>query len=164
MKISMIAAASENNVIGKNNELVWHMPADFRYFKEKTKDHIILMGRKTFESLGKPLKYRTNVVISSKADYKPEGTEKFDSLDEALKWSVDQNDEEIFIIGGASVYKQAMSKANRIYLTRIHGEFEGDTHFPDIGDDWKLVSSVKNKADEKNPYDYTFLVFDKITD
>lgn len=157
----MIAAASENNVIGKNNELVWHMPADFKYFKEKTKGHIIIMGRKTFESLGKPLKYRTNVVISSKDDYLPEGTEKFDSLEDALKWSSDQNEDEIFIIGGASVYKQAMRKANRIYLTRIHGKFEGDTYFPEISEEWELISSVENKADEKNPYDYTFLVFEK---
>ncbi|MEQ8517433.1 MAG: dihydrofolate reductase [Cytophagales bacterium] len=164
MKVSMIVAASENNVIGKNNELVWHMPADFRYFKEKTKGHIIIMGRKTFESLGKPLKYRTNIIVSKRDNYKPEGTEVFDSIEKALKWASIQGDDEVFIIGGASIYKQSLSIADRIYLTRIHGIFEGDTYFPEPGERWQLISSKKNSSDEKNPYDYTFLVYEKIRD
>jgi dihydrofolate reductase len=161
MTISMIAAAAENNVIGKNNELVWHMPADFKYFKEKTKGHIIIMGRKTFESLGKPLKYRTNVVVTRNKDFKPEGAEVFMSLDEAIGWSEKQDDNEVFIIGGASIYEQAMEKADRIYLTRIHETFEGDTFFPEIDKNWKLVSEETHRADEKNPHDFTFIVFEK---
>ncbi len=164
MTVSMIVAASENNVIGKNNELVWHMPADFRYFKEKTKGHIIIMGRKTFESLGKPLKYRTNVIVSRKENYKPDGTLVFNDIDDAIKWAATKSDDEIFIIGGASIYKQSLSMTDRIYLTRIHGVFEGDTYFPEPGDEWQVISSKKNKSDEKNPYDYTFLVYEKIRD
>lgn len=163
MTISMIAAASENDVIGKNNELIWHMPADFKYFKEKTKGHIIIMGRKTFESIGVPLKFRTNVVITSMEDYRPDGVEVFQSLDKALDWSSKQNDDEVFIIGGASVYKQSLDIANRIYLTRIHESFEGDTYFPKLNDNWKLVLKEENKKDEKNPYDYSFLVYEKYT-
>jgi dihydrofolate reductase len=164
MKVSMIVAASENNVIGKGNDLVWHMPSDFKYFKNKTKDHIIIMGRKTYESLGKPLPYRTNVVLSRNEDFDAEGTKHFKDLEAAISWAKDQNDDEIFIIGGANIYRQSMEKADRIYLTRIHGEFEGDAFFPEIGDDWKLANEEKHSKDEKNPYDYTFLVFDKIKD
>lgn len=161
MIISMIVAAAENNVIGKNNELVWHMPADFKYFKEKTKGHIIIMGRKTFESLGKPLKYRTNVVVTRNEHFRPKGTEVFRSLDEAIAWSARQEDNEVFIIGGASIYKQAMKDAHRIYLTRIHQSFEGDTYFPEMGKEWKLVSEEMHQADENNPHDYSFRVFEK---
>lgn len=164
MRVSMIVAASENNVIGKGNDLVWHMPSDFKYFKSKTKDHIIIMGRKTFESLGKPLKYRTNIVLSRNEDYKAEGTVQFKELQTALDWAKEQDDEEVFIIGGANIYRQSMELADRIYLTRIHGEFEGDAFFPELDEDWKLTSEESHQKDEKNPFDYTFLVFDKIKD
>ena len=161
MKISVIVATSDNNVIGKNNDMVWHMPADFKYFKEKTKNHIIIMGRKTFDSLGKSLKYRTNLVVTRNDAFQHEGVMVFDSLEKAVEWSKHQNDEEIFIIGGASIYKQAMSFSNRIYLTKIHGEFEGDTFFPELDSAWKVVSKIANSSDENNPYDYTFLVYEK---
>lgn len=161
MRISMIAAASENNVIGKSNDLVWHMPADFKYFKEKTNGHVILMGRKTFESLGKPLKNRTHVIISTSMDENTEGVNVFRNLQEGLDWAKSKENDELFIIGGANIYKQCIAIADRIYLTRIHGEFEGDSFFPEIDSNWELTSETRNKSDEKNPYDYTFLVFDK---
>jgi dihydrofolate reductase len=120
------------------------------------------MGRKTLESLGKPLKNRTNVVISRNTDLKIEGAHVFNDLEEALNWSKNHETEEIYIIGGSSVYEQSMNLADRIYLTRVHKEFEGDSYFPEINNDWKLISSERQTADEKNPYDYTFEVYEKV--
>ena len=120
MRISMIVAAAENNVIGIDNKLPWHLPADMQFFKRTTNGHPIIMGRKSYEALGKPLPNRTNIVITRQTDYKPEGTIVVSSPEEALETAVEYNKEEIFIIGGGNIYQTMLSLANRVYLTRIH--------------------------------------------
>lgn len=161
MKISMIAAMSENRVIGKGNDLVWHLPADFKFFKDTTKGHPIIMGRKTFESLGKPLPFRTNIVISNSLSEVPDGTVLVRSLEEAVSKANGLNTDETFIIGGASIYRESLEVAKRIYLTLVHHEFDGDAFFPELSSDWLLADSRFREKDEKNPYDMTFKVFEK---
>jgi len=137
--IALVVAMAENNVIGKNNQLIWHLPADLKHFKNLTTGHPIIMGRKTFESIGKPLPSRTNIVITRQEDFKPEGVLVAHSLNEGLMLA-QQLDANIFVIGGAEIYKQAMFLADTIYLTEVHHEFEGDTFFPEyrdkIGSKW----------------------------
>lgn len=162
--LSIIVAAAENNVIGINNELPWRMPADMRYFKDKTLGHPIIMGRKSFEALGKPLPNRTNIVITRQADYAPEGVVVVSSLEEAIAKAnslVEEDDDEVFIIGGGEVFREAMSVVDQLFVTRIHTEeVKGDTYFPDINvNDWALISSDPQNADEKHAYDYTFEVW-----
>ena len=157
MKNSIIVAISDNNVIGKDNALLWHLSADMRFFKEKTTGHHIIMGRKTFESMGKRLlPNRTTIVITRNKDYEmPEGGIVASSLVDALEKA--ENDTEVFIIGGAQIYQMAIPFANTMYITRVHHTFDGDAFFPEYDkSQWKLVSSETNKADEKNEYDYTF--------
>ena len=157
MKNSIIVAISDNNVIGKDNALLWHLSADMRFFKEKTTGHHIIMGRKTFESMGKRLlPNRITIVITRNKDYEiPEGGIVASSLVDALEKA--ENDTEVFIIGGAQIYQMAIPFANTMYITRVHHTFDGDAFFPEYDkSQWKLVSSETNKADEKNEYDYTF--------
>lgn len=157
---SIIVAAAQNNAIGKNNELLWHMPADLKYFKNKTTGHTIIMGRKTYESVGKPLPNRKNIVITRKQNYQPAGVEVCHSLDEAI--ALCNPDEENFIVGGAEIYSQAMAITDRIYFTLIYGEFEADTFFPPILQDfWQLTSESFHEADEKNKYDYNFMTYER---
>lgn len=157
---SIIVAAAQNNAIGKNNELLWHMPADLKYFKNKTSGHAIIMGRKTYESVGKPLPNRRNIVITRKKDYSVKGIEVCHSLEEAL--NLCNPNEENFIVGGAEIYSQAMALSDRIYITLIYGEFEADSFFPPILKDiWQLTSESFHEADEKNPYDYNFMTYDR---
>lgn len=163
MKNSIIVAISDNNVIGKNNGLLWRLSADMRFFKEKTTGHHIIMGRKTFESLGKRLlPNRTSIVITRNKDYEmPEGGIVASSLVNALKTV--KNETEVFFIGGAQIYKIAIPFANTMYITRVHHYFEGDAFFPEYDkSQWKLVSSEHHKADEKNEYDYTFETYQRI--
>ena len=160
MKISMIAAVADDRVIGKDNDLIWHLPADLQFFKSTTKGHHIIMGRKTFESLNKPLPYRTNIVVTRQSDYNVEGALVVGSLKEAIQ-SV-QNDEEPFIVGGAEIYRQGMEIADRIYITRVHGEFDGDTHFPEISEsEWTVVKKEFRPKDERNAYDMTFYTYER---
>ena len=126
--ISIIAAASENNVIGNENKLLWHLPADLKFFKSTTSGHPMIMGRKTFESIGKPLPGRATIIITRQDDYKPDGVIVVHSLKEALK-EAEKIDEEVFIVGGGEIYKQAMFLVDRIYLTRVFATYNGDTHF-----------------------------------
>ena len=158
MTISLIAAAASNNVIGNNNKLPWHLPADFKFFKSKTLGHHIIMGRKTFESTG-VLKDRTSIIITRNKDFKiPEGCLIASSIDKAI--SMIKNDDEIFIIGGAEIFKQVIEIADKIYLTRIHHEFDGDTFFPQIDEKkWKLASRQDHQPDEKNKYPFSFLEY-----
>ena len=163
MKNSIIVAISDNNVIGNNNGLLWRLSADMRFFKEKTTGHHIIMGRKTFESLGKRLlPNRTSIVITRNKDYEmPEGGIVASSLVNALETV--KNETEVFFIGGAQIYKIAIPFANTMYITRVHHYFEGDAFFPEYDkSQWKLVSSEHHKADEKNEYDYTFETFQRI--
>jgi len=155
--IALVVAMAENRVIGKNNQLIWHLPADLKHFKNLTTGHPIIMGRKTFESIGKPLPNRTNIVVTRQEDFRPEGCLVAHSLSEALMMA-QQLDAEIFVIGGAEIYKQAMFLADTIYLTEVHQEFEGDTFFPEIDTLlWIETDREEHKADEKNPYDYDFV-------
>lgn len=156
----MIAAVADNRVIGRDNDLIWHLPADLQFFKTTTKGHHIIMGRKTFESLNKPLPYRTNIIVTRQSDYRVEGALVVSSLDEAIQ--AVSNDEEPFIVGGAEIYRQGMEMADRIYITRVHGEFEGDTLFPEINEEtWKVVKKEFRPKDERNPYDMTFYTYER---
>jgi len=157
--ITIIAAIDSNNGIGKDNQLIWHLPSDLKRFKAKTTGHCIIMGRKTFESLGKPLPNRTTIVISRNNNFQvPEGCILVDSLKEAL--AVATNDSSPYIIGGAEIYKEAMTIAEKLEITYIHHVFEADAYFPTINlTIWKSVSREDFKADEKNKYDYSFVTY-----
>ena len=159
--ITLIAAASENNNIGKDNKLIWRLSDDLKHFKELTKEHFIIMGRKTFESMPKALPNRTNVIITRKTDYKAENAIVVNSLEKALK--VAESDNQPFVIGGGEIYKLSMEIADRIELTRVHTSIEGDTSFPEIDlEKWQEVKNEKRLKNEKNEYDFSFLRYDKI--
>jgi dihydrofolate reductase len=158
MKITLVAAAAENNALGKDNDLIWRLPDDFKRFKALTSYHHIIMGRKTFESFPKPLPNRKHVVITRQENYKNETIEVVHSLEEAIQFS--STEEEIFIIGGGEIYKQALPFADKIELTRVHGEFEADTFFPEIDEKkWDLVNSEFHDKDEKHKYSFSYLTF-----
>lgn len=157
--ISIIVAASLNNVIGIANDLPWRLSADLKYFKNLTQGNTVIMGRKTYDSIGKPLTNRKNIIITSNKDLYIEGAYVVNSLQEALN-SCSKN-ELIFIIGGATIYNQALPYADTIYFTQVHTQITGDTvSFPIIDtDSWNLISVENHKADEKNEYDYSFCVY-----
>ena len=158
--VSLLLAASRNDVIGKNNALPWHLPADLRYFKQKTLGHPVIMGRKTFDSVGKPLPGRLNVVVTRSDSFAPEGVVVVRSVDEAL--TRDYGCDEIFVVGGSEIYRQSIDRADRIYLTRIDEEFEGDTFAPKIDrSKWTLTSRDAHEPDEKNRYRYAFEVWER---
>jgi dihydrofolate reductase len=155
MIISIIVAIGENHAIGKNNQLLWHMPNDLKHFKTITSGRTIIMGRKTFDSVGKPLPRRRNIVVT-RQDIEIPGCEVVKSIDEGL--ALCAHDDEVFIGGGAEIYRQAMAKTDRIYLTIIHKEFEADTFFPEIDYlQWQEVSREDFEPDEKNPLPYSFI-------
>ncbi|MER2997072.1 dihydrofolate reductase [Pontibacter populi] len=155
--IAIVVAVSENNVIGKDNQLIWHLPADLRYFKNLTMGHPILMGRKTYESIGKPLPGRTTVIITRQHDFEAPGCIVVNSIDEAIE-EAHKVDQGVYIIGGAEIYKQALAKTDTIYLTRVHHTFDGDTFFQEINEaDWETTSEEKHEPDEKNKYSYSFI-------
>ncbi|MGY3055150.1 dihydrofolate reductase [Pedobacter sp. UYEF25] len=159
--ISIAVAVSENYAIGKKNQLLWHMPADLKFFKQTTSGHTVVMGRKTFDSVGKPLPNRQNIIVTRRTDLRIPGVQVVNSLEEAIS-SAESIDSEIFIVGGAEIYREALPKVQRIYLTTIHHTFDADTFFPKLNmDDWEQVSSESHKADEKNTYDYTFAVLER---
>lgn len=164
MRISLILAASENNVIGNDNALPWHLPRDLKYFKEKTKGHVIIMGRKTFEALGKPLPHRTHVIVSRNKDYQvPEGVYLVGSLEEAYLKAEELGESEAFVIGGGEIYRQSLDRADLVYLTRIFESFEGDTKFDELDPKtWKLKSGEVHPSDEKNPHRHAFFVYSKL--
>lgn len=159
-KISIIVAASENNAIGKDNQLLWHLPEDLKFFKRTTSGHPVIMGRKTFESVGKPLPNRRNIIVSRQADLQITGTETFTSIEDALQSC--KNEKEVFIVGGAEIYELSLPFVNKLYLTKVHHTFEADTFFkePDLSD-WILLSSEDHYKDEKHAYDFTFLILEK---
>jgi len=160
--ISFIVAASENNVIGKDNKLPWCLPTDMRYFKNITWGMPVIMGRKSFESLGKALKGRKNIVVTRNRQWQAEGTQAAPSVDEAIRLATQTDAEEIFIIGGAEIFRLAWPSADRIYLTLVHGIFDGDAFFPNVEpDEWKLVSNRDCEADGKNPYALSFQVWER---
>lgn len=159
--ITIIAAVAENNALGKDNGLIWHLPADLKRFKKITEGHYVIMGRKTFESLGKPLPNRTTIIITRNPNYAAEGCIIVNSLKEAIiKASPDENP---FILGGAEIYKQAIAIADILDLTIVHHNFEADAFFPEIDPSiWKEIERENFKADEKNAYDFSFVKYAKI--
>ena len=165
MTISMIAAMSQNRVIGKNNDLPWHLPDDFNYFKETTKGRFVIMGRKNFESLPhkfRPLPNRTNVVITRRKDFNEEGILVVHSIEDALKLATDAGEEEAFIIGGGEIYKLGLEHADKIYLTEINAQIEGDTQFPEFDKSKWLESSRKHHPkDERHLFSFDFVVYQK---
>ncbi|MFO7701650.1 dihydrofolate reductase [Psychroflexus maritimus] len=159
--LTMIAAVGEGNELGKDNDLVWHLPDDFKRFKSLTTGHYIIMGRKTFDSFPKPLPNRTHLIISRNTNYSPEGGKVVYSLNQAIDEA--KADENPYIIGGGQIYKQAMSLADAIELTRVHGSFEADTFFPEIDRSvWKLVNSEFHPKDDKHNYAFTYERYEKI--
>jgi dihydrofolate reductase len=161
--ISIVVAISENNAIGKDNQLLWHLPADLKHFKNITTGYPIIMGRKTYESIGKPLPNRRNIIITRQKDLKLEGVEVVHSVGNAL--SLCDAEEEIFIIGGAEIYKSALAFTNRIYLTTVHEHYEADVFFPILAmDEWTITDQEYHPADEKNSVAYTFSTLERILD
>lgn len=156
--ISLVVAESENHVIGKDNQLIWHLPNDLRHFKEKTLGKPVIMGRKTFESIGRPLPERQNIVISRDVYFSHPGILRVGSLAEAIQQAGQVS--EIMIIGGGSIYEQALPIADKIYLTRVLHTFEGDVFFPAIDlNVWQLISEEKHDKDEKHAYNYVFFEY-----
>ncbi|MEM0550621.1 MULTISPECIES: type 3 dihydrofolate reductase [Aeromonas] len=157
MKISMIAAMAHDRVIGKDNQMPWHMPADLAHFKRVTLGKPVLMGRKTFESIGRPLPGRRNLVISRNPEYQADGIEVVGSVEAALALLADNEVAEVMVIGGGHLYAELLPKADCLYLTRIELEVEGDTRFPAFADEqWLCVEREVHQADEKNPHPYRF--------
>ena len=161
MTVSIIVAVSDNNVIGRDNRIPWRQSSDLKRLKRLTMGHHFLMGRKTFESLDGPLPGRSIIVISRDANYRADGARVAPSLERAIEMA--QADDEIFVGGGSQIFAQALHRADRMYLTRVHAEVEGDTFFPEFDDvtEWKLVDSEHCDADEKNQYPYSFLTYER---
>lgn len=160
--LSLIVAIANNNVIGKNNELIWHLPDDLRRFKQITKEHTIIMGRKTFESLGRILPKRKHIVLckSGKLEVNDDRIEVIKDISELDKYIED--DKEHFVIGGATIYKLLLDKVKKMYITRIYEDFEGDAFFPQFDEkEWKVVEKIKGPRDEENPYDYEYIVYER---
>ncbi|MFV5687057.1 dihydrofolate reductase [Flavobacterium sp. ZT3R25] len=158
--IIMIAAVAENNALGENNKLVWHLPNDFKRFKTLTSGHHIIMGRKTFESFPKPLPNRTHIVISRQKEYHPEGCIVVDSMEKAL--AICPENKTSFIIGGGEIYSLGLPFTDKIEITRVHNSFEADAFFPEIDlEEWEITVSKFNEKDEKHLYDYTYQTFSR---
>lgn len=162
--ISLIVAYDKNRVIGYNNSMPWYLPEDLKYFKETTMGKPMIMGRKTFESIGRPLPNRTNIIITRNKNYSVENAKVAHSLNEALQCAK-EIDKNIFIIGGGKIYEQAIDFADIIEVTEVHENFEGDTYFPEIDlNVWKEISRIKHHKDEKNKFDYSFVRYERKLD
>ena len=166
MIVSIIVAVSENGVIGKDNDLIWNLPKDTKFFKDTTLGHHVIMGRKNFESIPhkySPLPKRTNIVVTRSDSYTAEGCIVVNSVESALQIARENGDKESFIIGGGQIYKIALEEdlIDKIYLTRINHSFDGDTFFPKLGIEWKETGRIDCRSDKKHAYDYSFLTFEK---
>ena len=160
--ISLVVAASENNAIGKNNQLLWHLPNDLKFFKNTTWGSVVIMGRETFESVNKPLPGRINIVITKQPNWNAENVTTAASLEDALLKATETNCKEIYIIGGGEIYKQSLSIADKVYLTRVHTQIDGDTFFPVLNENqWIMISDEKFEADEKHQFGYSFQLFER---
>ena len=165
MIISLIAAMSKNRVIGRDNDLPWKLPDDMKFFQRTTRGHVVIMGRKNYDSLPpsyKPLPNRTNVILTRQEGYEAEDCVVFDNLDSALNFSRKEGEQEAFVIGGGQIYEQALEKSDRIYLTEIEAEIDGDTFFPKLSADWKEVSREHHSADERHQYAFDFVIYEKM--
>ena len=166
MKIAMIAAVAENNAIGINNKMPWYLPGDLRYFKAVTMGKPIIMGRKTFDSLRKPLPGRTNIVITRDKDWSHEGVKVVHSLQDAISLAEDvaliNGNDELMVIGGAEIYRQALPQADRLYLTRVYQSFKGDAFFPELNDaEWQEVAREDQHSEDEEPLKFSYLVLER---
>ncbi len=164
----MIVAQAQNRVIGRDNKLPWYLPGDLKYFKQATMGKPIIMGRKTFDSIGKPLPGRLNIVVTRDLDYQQEGAKVVHSLDEAIDLAESQamidGSDEAMIIGGEQIYSQALPLAKRLYVTQVHAEVEGDAYFPEFKQSgWEEIGREDFSAEGPNPYDYSFVVYQRVT-
>jgi len=160
MTLSCIVAVSENGVIGRNKNLPWKLSADLRRFKQLTTGHAIIMGRKTFDSIGRPLPNRISIVLTRNRDYAPPGVMVVHSFDQAVAACQDQ--QEAFVIGGEAVFREALPRTKRLHLTRVHANIEGDAYFPETDlADWKLLDQEHHSEDERNDYAFTFYVYER---
>ena len=166
MTLSIIVAVSENNVIGRNNDLPWHLPADMKFFKDKTMGHFVIMGRKNFDSIPdtyRPLSGRSNVVVTHQKDFHFAGLQVANSIDKAIKLAIENGETECFIIGGGEIFRQSIDRCDKIYLTRIHHHIDGDVFFPELDKTkWKEVSRKDVDADEKNNYSFSFITLERV--
>lgn len=162
MRLSAITAISQNNIIGKNNSLPWHLPADMRFFKKTTMGHPIIMGRKTYESFKKALPGRTNIVVTRQTNYSLTDATVVHSLEEAINEAQKTESEEAFILGGAQIFEQSLPLINRLYLTRIYEEFDGDIEFPEFDvTQWEMTGIEPHEPDDKNKFYYAFQLWNK---
>ena len=160
MIVSCIVATANNNIIGKNNDIPWYLPADLKYFKKTTTGKHILMGRKCYQSIGKPLPKRTNIIVTRDPYFISSNCLIARSIEEGLEMAYDNGEKECFIIGGGTIYEQTQKLWDRLYLTQIDLDVEGDVYFPTVNfDEWRLISQEDHRADEKNPYHYSFKVY-----
>jgi len=166
MKISLIAAVAQNRVIGKNNDLPWHLPDDMKYFMQTTKGHHCIMGRKNYQSIPekfRPLPNRTNIVVTRQNKFNAPGCIVVNSIEEALKITETHNEPETFIIGGAEIYASSLAAADLLYLTEIKADIEGDTHFPEFKpSEWKEISRQHHPADERHLYAFDFVIYQRL--
>ncbi|WP_174732931.1 dihydrofolate reductase [Mesobacillus harenae] len=159
--ISLVWAMDENRAIGKNNQLPWRLPEDLKFFKKVTMGHPIAMGRKTYTSIGKPLPGRENIIITRDKSFLCEGCTVLYSVNELREYA-QQKGQEVFVIGGAEIFKEILPDADRLYLTKIYHSFEGDTFFPELDlSGWEVIEQFKGPKNEKNPYDYEFFIYDR---
>jgi dihydrofolate reductase len=162
MRITLIAAVAENRVIGRGNALPWHLPADLARFKRRTEGHVVIMGRRTFESVGQPLPHRRSIVVTRKHDYHPVGVEIAHSLDEAIERGRETEREEIFILGGAEIYALALPDVDRMELTIVHAEVPGDTFFPECDlSEWTLIEDERHEADDRHAHAFSFRIYER---
>jgi dihydrofolate reductase len=162
MLISFVVAAANNNVIGKDNQLVWNLPNDMKFFKNITWGMPVVMGRKSYDSLGKPLAGRKNIILTRQDGWHAEGTVAVKTIEDAMYIVKEMDVKEMMVIGGGEIFRMMWNKAKRIYLTRVDGEPEGDTYLPAIHpDEWKLVSKKDHEADEKHKYNYSFQIWER---
>lgn len=164
MRLSILVAVSENSVIGRDGGLPWRLSGDLKRFKQLTMGHTIIMGRRTWESIGRPLPGRRMVVVSRQEEYKTgvDGVQVVQSLDEAIRMAEQLGDVEAFVVGGAELYREALGRADRLHLTHVLGDIDGDTLFPDVDwNNWRLLESIKQPADDKNDYPSEFQVYER---
>lgn len=167
MKLSIVVAVAENNAIGKNKGLLWHLPKDMEYFRKITWGHYVLMGRKSYESIPekfRPLKGRVNIIVTRQEDFKAEGCKVVSSAEEGIQFAKDNGEEELMILGGGEIYRQLLSKTDKLYLTKVHHSFpDGDTFFPElVKDEWRVISNEKHSPDEKHKYAFEFTELEKV--
>lgn len=167
MRIALIWAMASNRVIGRDNKLPWYLPNDLKYFKQVTTGKPVIMGRKTYDSIGRPLPNRTNIVVTRDAGFQAEGVKVVHSLDDAIELAEAEclvgGSEEVIVMGGAQIYELALPRADRLYVTLVHAEVEGDAHFPEVDlNAYQERAREDYKAEGPNPYDYSFVVYDKV--